>query len=73
MIDLQSERIEIYPGKFGVDIINEYWIKPQLSESAMLENDVFKLSEYLDFMSKYSSDMEEDVSRMGEKIWTQLR
>lgn len=73
VIDLQNERLESYSGKFGADVINKYWIKPRLPEWPLLENAVFDFSKYLDFISEYNLDIENHVSRIGEKIWIHQR
>lgn len=73
VIDPENQRMESYSGKFDADIINEYYIKPRLPASILLENDIFELSKYLDMMSEYSADMGEGISGIGGKIWMKLR
>lgn len=73
VIDPENQRMESYSGKFDADIINEYYIKPRLPASILLENNIFELSKYLDMMSEYSADMGEGISGTGGKIWMKLR
>lgn len=73
VIDLENERLESYSGKFGADIINEYYIKTRFSQSILVENNIFGFPEYLNFLSEYDSIMNEKVSKVGGTIWIQLK